>query len=159
VPFRHLHGGEISLWGSHYHSMDWEAGRMARSGQRPLSPHLSIWKWGPHMLISILHRATGDGLAVLGGIGFVWWLYALSSGPDAYALFLSVATSWFGYVVMVGLSWAFFQHMFSGLRHLLLDIGAGYALDVNRRGSIIIMVLGVLATAAFWAWIMLGRGV
>ncbi len=110
------------------------------------------------MVISILHRATGDGLAVLGGIGLVWWLYALASGPAAYASFLAVATSPAGYVVMVGLSWAFFQHLCSGLRHLVLDIGAGYELVTNRRWSRAILIIAPLLTAAFWAWIFYGRG-
>lgn len=96
---------------------------MAHSAGRPLSPHLTIWRWGPHMLVSILHRASGDGLATVGTIGLVWWLYAIAAGPEAYAAFLAVATSWFGYLVMVGLTWALFQHMLSGLRHLVMDMG------------------------------------
>ena len=52
---------------------------------RPLSPHLQIWKWGPHMLVSILHRVTGDGMALVGLGVLLWWLGALASGPEAYA--------------------------------------------------------------------------
>ena len=48
---------------------------------RPLSPHLGIWRWGPHMAISILHRITGDGLAIVGAMALVWWLVAAASGP------------------------------------------------------------------------------
>ena len=48
---------------------------------RPLSPHLQIWKWGPHMLVSILHRVSGDGMALVGLFVLVWWLGALASGP------------------------------------------------------------------------------
>src|SRR3546814_3439211 len=89
---------------------------MAQSHNRPLSPHLSIWKWGPHMLISILHRVTGDGMAIVGAIGIVWWLLAAASGKAAYDQFISCATSIPGYIVMIGLTWAFFQHLCSGLR-------------------------------------------
>lgn len=110
------------------------------------------------MLISILHRATGDGLAILGGIGFVWWLHALAGGPEAYATFMAAATHPLGYVVMIGLSWAFFQHLLSGIRHLVLDIGAGYELKVNRAWSRAILFIAPLLTAAFWAWILYGRG-
>lgn len=108
---------------------------------RPLSPHLSIWRWGPHMAISILHRITGSGLATIGMMGVVWWLVAAASGPEAYATFLSVASSWFGYVIMIGLTWAFFQHLLSGLRHFVLDIGAGYELQTNRTWSLMIPAL------------------
>ena len=123
--------------------------------QRPLSPHLQIWRWGPHMLVSILHRATGDGMALVGLGVLVWWLGALASGPAAYESFVGHADSWYGMVVLVGLSWAFFTHMMSGLRHFVLDIGAGYELDTNKLWSILSPVLGILLTAAFWAAILL----
>ncbi|MXO67583.1 succinate dehydrogenase, cytochrome b556 subunit [Altererythrobacter marinus] len=122
---------------------------------RPLSPHLSIWKWGPHMLTSILHRVTGDGMALVGLGVLLWWLGALASGPAAYATFTAVATSWFGYVVLVGLSWAFFNHMTSGLRHFVLDIGAGYEIDTNKAWSTASPIIGIVLTAAFWAALLL----
>ncbi len=121
---------------------------------RPLSPHLSIWKWGPHMLVSILHRMTGDGMALVGLAVLVWWLGALASGPEAYATFSELAGSPVGYVVLVGLSWAFFTHMMSGLRHFVLDIGAGYELDANRMWSIASPIIAILLTAGFWALIL-----
>ena len=96
---------------------------------RPLSPHLAIWRWGPAMVVSILHRAAGNGLA-FGGIALLlWWLGALASGPAAYQTFLhwiwtaepgnslQMVTTLLGKLVLVGLSWAFFQHMSSGIRH------------------------------------------
>jgi succinate dehydrogenase / fumarate reductase cytochrome b subunit len=122
---------------------------------RPLSPHLSIWKWGPHMAVSILHRVTGDGMAFVALPVFLWWLGALASGPEAYADFAAVATSPIGYVVLVGISWAFFNHMSSGIRHFVLDIGAGYEIDTNKRWSIATTTIGVILTAAFWAAIVL----
>lgn len=128
---------------------------MSRNPGRPLSPHLTIWKWGPHMLVSILHRITGVGLAVVAGLGFVWWLVAAATGVEAYACFLKVATSWFGYLVAIGLTWAFFQHMFSALRHFVLDIGAGYELKTNRLAAIATMVGSVIVTLAIWAPILL----
>ncbi|MCZ8136484.1 MAG: succinate dehydrogenase, cytochrome b556 subunit [Porphyrobacter sp.] len=122
--------------------------------QRPLSPHLQIWRWGPHMLVSILHRATGDGMAVVGLGVLVWWLGALAGGPEAYASFQGIMGSIPGMIVLVGLSWAFFTHMMSGLRHFVLDIGAGYELDTNRMWSIAAPVIAVVLTAAFWAVIL-----
>lgn len=118
---------------------------------RPLSPHLQIWKWGPAMLVSILHRVTGDGMALVGLFVLVWWLGALASGPEYYATFSDFITSPLGYVVLVGLSWAFFTHLMSGLRHFVLDIGAGYELGANRFWSIASPLIAVLLTAGFWA--------
>lgn len=123
--------------------------------QRPLSPHLQIWRWGPHMLVSILHRATGDGMALVGLAVLVWWLGALAAGETAYAAFQAVMGSIIGKIVLVGLSWAFFTHMMSGLRHFVLDIGAGYELDTNRMWSIASPVIAILLTAGFWAAILL----
>ena len=122
---------------------------------RPLSPHLSIWKWGPAMLTSILHRVTGDGMAFVGLPVLAWWLASLAGGPEAYATFSKHASSWYGIIVLVGVSWAFFNHLSSGIRHLVLDIGAGYELDTNKAGSIVSIVVGVILTAAFWAALIL----
>ena len=122
---------------------------------RPLSPHLQIWKWGPHMLISILHRATGDGLAIVGLAVLLWWLGAMAGGAESSATFAEVMGSPIGMIVLVGLTWAFFTHMMSGLRHFVLDIGAGYELDTNKMWSIAAPILAILLTIAFWAVILL----
>lgn len=126
---------------------------MARSTSRPLSPHLTIWKWGPAMAISILHRVTGNGLATVGAMGLVWWLMAAAIGPEAYATFIACATSPFGYFVMIGITWAFFQHLFSGLRHFVLDMGAGYELNSNRNWSLAVPILAILATGFVWLYV------
>ncbi len=130
---------------------------MAKAGtrNRPLSPHLQIWRWGPHMFVSILHRVTGDGMAFAGLGLLLWWLGALASGPAAYAQLVECMTSIPGYIVLVGISWAFFTHMTSGLRHFVLDIGAGFELTTNKTWSILAPVLGVVFTAAFWALLLL----
>lgn len=129
---------------------------MSRNAARPLSPHLTIWKWGPHMLVSILHRATGTALAIAGGILLIWWLVALASGAGAYASFLDCMTTeegglaWFPTLVFVGLTWSFFQHMFSGVRHLVLDTGAGYELRINKFWSLMTIVGSLAVTVAIW---------
>lgn len=126
---------------------------MARTTGRPLSPHLTIWKWGPHMAVSIMHRVTGNGLATVGALGLVWWLMAAAMGPEAYATFVTCATSPIGYLVMIGLSWFFFQHMVSGLRHFVLDMGAGYELKTNKSWSLATFVISALITILFWLFI------
>ena len=122
--------------------------------ERPLSPHLSIWKWGPHMAVSILHRVTGDGLALVGLGVLLWWLGSLAGGAGSYQLFHDTMATPLGMVVLVGLSWAFFTHMASGLRHFVLDIGAGFELTVNKTWSIAAPFLGIILTALFWVVIL-----
>lgn len=130
---------------------------MHRNPSRPLAPHLTVWKWGPHMLISILHRITGAGLAIVGAAALVWWLAAAASGAKAYESFADHADNWYGLAVGVGLTWAFFQHMLGGIRHFVLDIGAGYELSTNKLWSVITMVAALVLTALFWAFILVVR--
>lgn len=119
------------------------------------------------MVVSILHRVCGNALAFAGGILFTWWLIAAASGPAAYAgfhhLFIAAepgnavqgVANILARIVAIGLTWCFLQHLFSGLRHLVLDTGAGYELRKNRRWAIATLVCSVLATAAIWASICL----
>jgi succinate dehydrogenase / fumarate reductase cytochrome b subunit len=140
-----------------------------------MSPHLTIWKWGPHMLVSILHRVTGVGLATLGAGILVWWLLAVASGPAAYETFSGFmgwllgrgadnqsVLDWLLYLLGVavgaGLIWAFFQHTLSGLRHFVMDVGAGYELRTNKFWAVMTMVGSLLLAAATWAWLIFGRG-
>lgn len=135
------------------------------AGNRPISPHLQVYKWGPHMLVSILHRASGDGLAIAGSLMFLWWLGAIAGGEASYQAFLACVWqeaadkplsvwNWIGRTVMVGLTWAFFQHFFSGLRHFLLDTGAGYELKSNKLWSLAVILAAIFATAAVWLAIL-----
>jgi succinate dehydrogenase / fumarate reductase cytochrome b subunit len=127
---------------------------MHRNPSRPLSPHLSIWRWGPGMLVSILHRVTGAGLATVGALVFTWWLVAAASGSEAYDSFVGHATSWYGVVVWIGLTWALFQHTFSGLRHFVMDIGAGYELSTNKFWANVTVVASLALTALTWFYIL-----
>lgn len=110
------------------------------------------------MLVSILHRVTGSGLSIAGGVLFVWWLAAAASGPDAYATFLDQADNWYLMVIWVGLSWALFQHTLSGIRHLFMDIGAGFELKTNKRWAVMTIIGSSLLTLALWAYILEVRG-
>lgn len=121
---------------------------------RPLSPHLSIWRWGPHMLVSILHRVTGSGLAVLGLGALTWWLVALAQGPEAFAAFQTAAGHPLGLIVLIGLSWAFFQHLLSGIRHLVMDSGAAFDLGVNKSFAILTIVGSLALTGLMWFYVL-----
>jgi succinate dehydrogenase / fumarate reductase cytochrome b subunit len=124
---------------------------MAEKAARPLSPHLTIWRWGPGMAASILHRITGAGLTIVGLPVLVWWLLAIAEGPEGYASFAGAASHWAGIVVLVGLTWAFFQKTFAGIRHLVMDTGLNFELKANKTGAMLTMVGAVLATAILWA--------
>ena len=137
---------------------------MARNPGRPLSPHLTIWRWGPHMLVSILHRMTGVGLALGGGVLLAWWLTALAGGEASYARFLDLMTSdrtgrlnLIPLVILIGLTWAFLQHMSTGVRHLLLDTGAGYELRTNKQGALATLAVSIVGTIVIWGAV-LARG-
>ncbi len=143
------------------------AAARTRLQNRPLSPHLSIWKWGPHMAVSIAHRVSGVALATLGTAIFVWWLVALAGGPASYAVFhrwivgdagaegLVHAANLLALLVALGLSLAFFTHLGNGVRHFFLDIGANYELRTNKTSSYAVFAFGVTATVLLWAYVFM----
>lgn len=116
---------------------------------RPLSPHLSIYRWPVTMVSSILHRATGIGLAV-GFILFVVWLADMAVGPDAYAAFMSAMDSVIGRVLLIGWSWAFFYHLANGIRHLVWDAGYGFEKSTATKSAWVVIVLSIVLTTCFW---------
>jgi succinate dehydrogenase / fumarate reductase cytochrome b subunit len=106
------------------------------------------------MAVSILHRATGVALSFAGLGILAWWLFAISSGPDAYATFTKLATSPYGLVVLIGLTWSFFQHLLSGIRHLAMDSGAAFELGINKTFAILTILGSALLTAALWFYLL-----
>ena len=127
---------------------------MTRNPDRPMSPHLTIWRWGPGMLVSILHRVTGGALTVAGLALLTWWLVALEAGGAAYDRFAAAVTHPVGLFVLVGLTWAFWQHLLSGIRHLVLDTGAGFEARVNRFFAVLTLAASLFLTALTWAILM-----
>lgn len=117
---------------------------------RPLSPHLTIWRWGPHMLVSILHRMTGAALSTAGLALLVWWLMAIAGGAKTYDNFMRAAMHPIGLIVLVGLTWAFFQHLLSGVRHLVMDSGAGFELQTNKRFAVLTLAGSLVLTLLIW---------
>lgn len=95
--------------------------------ERPLSPHLQIYRPQMTSISSILTRITGNAL-VFATVLIVWWLLAAATGPDYFAVANSVVTSWFGDLVFILSLWAVWYHYLAGLRHLYFDAGKG--LDV-----------------------------
>jgi succinate dehydrogenase / fumarate reductase cytochrome b subunit len=115
--------------------------------ERPLSPHLTIYRPPLSMVMSIVHRITGGALYV-GTLLLVWWLLAAASGPGAYAAFQSAAASFIGRVVLFGYTWALLHHMLGGVRYLIWDTGRGFGaaerewlLRANLVGSITLTII------------------
>ena len=106
------------------------------------------------MVVSILHRVTGTINATAGLAVLLWWLGALASGPHAYDVFARQATSWYGLIVLFGITVSVFMHFTSGLRHFVLDIGAGYELDINRIWSILCPLIGIALAVIFWVLLL-----
>jgi succinate dehydrogenase / fumarate reductase, cytochrome b subunit len=127
---------------------------MATKHSRPLSPHLTIWRWGPGMAVSILHRATGVALSIAGLGVLTWWLMAVAEGQDAYDRFAAAARHPVGMIVLIGLTWSFFQHLFSGIRHLVTDTGANFELGPNKRSAVLTIIGSVIFTAAIWFYFL-----
>ncbi len=119
------------------------------NNDRPLSPHISIYRWPITMASSILHRATGLAMAV-GFIVLVAWLFDAASGPDVYAVFLGAMDSVVGRILLVGWSFAFFYHLSNGIRHLVWDTGRGLEKGQATTSAWFVIVLSVVLTAAFW---------
>ncbi|GJL88627.1 MULTISPECIES: succinate dehydrogenase, cytochrome b556 subunit [unclassified Minwuia] len=122
---------------------------------RPLSPHLQVYRPQLTSMLSILHRGTGVALA--GGlILMLWWLVALASGPEYYDYVMGIAGSIIGRLVMLGFTWALFFHLCNGLRHLYWDAGWGFEIaSVYRSGYMVVIgatVLTVLAWIAAYGW-------
>ena len=118
-------------------------------GNRPLSPHLQIYRPQITSTLSILHRMTGVGL-MLGAMLVVWWLLAAATGPEYFAMVDGLLTSWLGLLVLLGLTWALCYHLLNGIRHLFWDMGYGFELEtVDRTGIAVAIGSGVL-TVLLW---------
>ncbi len=102
------------------------------------------------MAVSILNRAMGVGLATVGMIALVGWLVAAASGVAAYDTFMSWAKYWPGYVVAIGLTFTFFFHLCAGLRHFVMDAGAGFELNTNRAWAWATIIASVVLTGGAW---------
>ena len=119
--------------------------------ERPLSPHLQIYKPQLTSVLSISHRATGLALA-FGAIFLVWWLIAAASGEAEFAVARWFFGSWFGLLMLLGWCFSFFFHLCNGIRHLAWDLGYGFELrTAYRTGWTVVGVSAVLTLVAFIA--------
>jgi succinate dehydrogenase / fumarate reductase cytochrome b subunit len=123
------------------------AGTKAR--ERPLSPHLQIYRWPLPMMMSIAPRLTGGAL-YFGTLLVAWWLIAVGSGPGGYARMTDFMNSWFGRLVLFGYTWALLHHMLGGIRHLIWDAGHGFESNEREWLSLATLVGSVTLTLVLW---------
>ncbi len=124
--------------------------------ERPLSPHLQIYRLTITMLMSIVHRITGAGL-YFGTILFVWWLFsaATSRGFETLNSFFG---SWFGQILLFGYSWALIHHMLGGIRHLVWDTGRGLGPGEREFYAWATLIGSVSLTVLVWLFGLMLRG-
>jgi succinate dehydrogenase cytochrome b subunit len=119
------------------------------SADRPLSPHLQVYRWQLTSVLSILHRAAGVVLSV-GAVLLVWWLVAAAYGPGPYAGAAGFIGSWFGLILLFGWTAALFYHLCNGIRHLVWDTGHALDLQSTYLGGWIVVAVSAALTVIAW---------
>lgn len=119
---------------------------------RPLSPHLGIYRWQISNTLSILHRLTGFGLS-LGLLPLTLWLWGAAYDPELLTCINSLATSIVGKLFLFGWTLAFFYHLGNGIRHLNWDLGRGFALDEMASSGQLVVVFAI--SASVFSWVMI----
>ncbi|MCX7302843.1 MAG: succinate dehydrogenase, cytochrome b556 subunit [Hyphomicrobiales bacterium] len=116
---------------------------------RPLSPHLTVYRWPVTMTMSILHRVTGGAL-YFGTLLVAWWLIAAATSESYFDFVSAILGSWIGRLVLFGYTWALMHHMIGGLRHLIWDTGAGLEKHTASRVAWANIALSVVLTILVW---------
>lgn len=124
---------------------------------RPLSPHLTIYRWPVTMMTSITHRVTGTGLSV-GVVVLAWWLVCISNGPEGWQSFHAIWDTPIGLLVLFGLTWSLIFHFLNGVRHLAWDLGYGFAKQTAERNSVIIFASSIAGALAVFGAVWTGHG-
>jgi succinate dehydrogenase / fumarate reductase, cytochrome b subunit len=123
--------------------------------QRPLSPHLQVYKPQLTSMMSIAHRATGVANAIA-AFGLAWWLVAVAAGPEAYATFVACAGSVFGRLVLMAVTATLVYHLCNGIRHLLWDAGKGLEIDAAYRSGYAVLGVSLVLTVGLWVVVLGG---
>lgn len=125
--------------------------------QRPVSPHLFIYKPIPTMVMSIVHRITGGAL-YFGTLLVAWWVVAAATSERQFDIVNAVYGSWIGRLVLFGYTWALIHHMLGGIRHLIWDTGAGLGKETATRIAIALPIASVALTIVVWIAGYVARG-
>ena len=137
--------------------MDHEGRPQAQKFERPLSPHLSVYRLEVNMVMSILHRLTGAVL-YFGTLLLAWWLIAAARGPEYFDHVSNISSTWPGKAVLFGYTWALLHHMAGGIRHIVWDTGQGHQKSAIDRLSWAGFVFSAGLTAVIWIFAMKSRG-
>lgn len=116
---------------------------------RPLSPHLQVYRPQLTSMLSILHRLTGVALA-FGTLLLVWWLIAAATGPEAYDAAQDFIGSILGRLLLLGWTFALFYHLANGIRHLAWDTGRGFELATAYTTGWLVVIAAIVLTLASW---------
>ena len=116
---------------------------------RPLSPHLQVYRWQITMTLSILHRITGVALGI-GTLLMAYWLIAIAAGPEAFATAQDLVGSIVGRIVLLGFTFALAFHFSNGIRHLFWDTGKGFELSTVHTSGWIVVIASVVLTLGTW---------
>jgi succinate dehydrogenase / fumarate reductase cytochrome b subunit len=116
---------------------------------RPLSPHLQIYKPIPTMMASISHRITGGAL-FFGTLLVAWWLIAAASGEDYFNMVNAVFGSIIGRLVLFGYTWALVHHLLGGLKHIMWDLGHGFEKHLSTRLAVAQFIASPIITVLLW---------
>lgn len=125
--------------------------------QRPVSPHLFIYKPIPTMVMSIVHRITGGAL-YFGTLLVAWWVVAAATSERQFEIVNAVYGSWIGRLVLFGYTWALLHHMLGGIRHLVWDTGAGLGKETSTRIAIALPIASIALTIIVWIAGYMARG-
>lgn len=117
--------------------------------ERPLSPHLSVYKPIPTMVMSILHRITGAAM-YFASVLVAWWLIATAIGPGAFAPMSAFFESLIGEIGLFLLSWVLIHHMIGGIKHLVQDTGKGLGKEETTKFAYMHVILSVVLTILLW---------
>ncbi len=125
------------------------------ASDRPLSPHLMIYRWQISNTLSIIHRATGFAMS-FGALALIVWLLSIANGYDAYSITSSLFGSILGSLALFGWTFCFFYHLCNGIRHMFWDIGKGFDKQVARQSGLFVVSAAIVLTVGLWAVVLIG---
>ena len=120
-----------------------EHGAGVNRGNRPLSPHLQVYRLPLTGMMSITHRITGIGNSI-GAVLVAWWFIAAAAGRESFAFIDGLLTSWFGHLMLLGFALSLCYHLCNGIRHLIWDAGYGFELSEARMSNYIVLAAAAL---------------
>ena len=122
---------------------------MAWNDQRPMSPHLQVYRLPLTALLSVLHRATGAALFLAMFI-MVAVLLALASGEQSWMLMQSILSHWFALLVLIGMTFSLYYHLCNGIRHMIWDMGLAMEKESLTKSGLLVLFSSVLLTLITW---------